>query len=81
MPVFKLKELMGVDLDIVGRFDMWDIDTDIADDSHKRVVGGLNWNILRDAKDMPQIILQIQGQKTVYENEIPDINLLMVQLQ
>jgi len=81
MPIFKLKELMGIDLDMVGRFDMWDINTDIANDGHKRIIGGLNWNILRDAKDRPQIILQIQGQKTIYENEMPDINFLMVQLQ
>ena len=81
MPILKLKELMNVDVDLVGRFDMWDVNADIADDGHKRIIGGLNWNILRDAKDKPQVKLQVQGQKTIYEGPSADNNLLMVQLQ
>jgi len=81
MPILKLKELMNVDVDIVGRFDMWDVNADIADDGHMRFIGGLNWNIVRDSKDKPQVMLQIQGQKTTYESAIADVNLLMVQLQ
>jgi len=81
MPVFKLKELTGIDVDVVGRFDLWDVNTDIVDDGHKRIVGGLNWNILRDVKNKPQIIFQIQGQRTMYEGLTPDANLLMAQLQ
>jgi hypothetical protein len=81
MPVFRLRELINVDVDIVGRFDMWDVDTDIDDDGHTRVIGGLNLNILRNAKDKPQVILQIQGQRTMYEGLTPGVNLLMVQLQ
>jgi len=81
MPILKLKEIMNVDVDIVGRFDMWDVDTGIDDDGHMRIIGGINWNVLRNANNKPQIILQIQGQKTIYETEIPDVNLLMVQLQ
>jgi hypothetical protein len=81
MPILKLKELMNVDVDIVGRFDMWDVNNDADDDGHTRIIGGINWNILRNANDKPQIILQIQGQKMIYESEIPDVNLLMVQLQ
>ena len=81
MPIIKLRELMNTDVDIVGRFDMWDTNTDIDDDGHTRIIGGINWNILRDANDKPQVILQIQGQKLLYENEMPDANLLMVQLQ
>lgn len=81
MPIFSLRELMNVDVDIVGRFDMWDVDADIVDDGHTRIIGGLNWNILRDANDRSQVALQIQGQKTIYESAIPDVNLLMVQLK
>lgn len=81
MPIVKLKELMNVDVDIVGRFDMWDVDADIVDDGHTRIIGGLNWNIIRDAKDRSQVALQIQGQKTIYKSAIPDANLLMVQLK
>jgi hypothetical protein len=81
MPIIKLREMMNVDIDIVGRFDMWDVNTDIDDDGHTRIIGGINWNVLRNADDKPQIILQIQGQKVLYESDVPDVNLLMVQLQ
>jgi hypothetical protein len=81
MPIFKLRELMNIDVDIVGRFDLWDLNTEIADDGHKRIIGGLNWNIIRNEKDKPQVILQIQGQRTMYEGPTPDVNLLMAQLQ
>jgi len=81
MPILKLKEVMNVDVDIVGRFDMWDVDTGVDDDGHMRIIGGINWNVLRNVNNKPQIILQIQGQKIIYETEIPDANLLMVQLQ
>jgi len=81
MPILKLRELMNIDVDLIGRFDMWDENGDIADDGHTRIIGGLNWNIVRDAKDKPQVMLQIQGQKTIYESDMSDINLLMVQLQ
>jgi len=81
-PILKLKELTNVDVDIIGRFDMWDRDAGIADDGHMRIIGGLNWNIVRDAKDKPQVFLQIQGQKTIFEDDImSDITQLMVQLQ
>jgi len=82
MPILKLRELMNIDVDLIGRFDMWDENGDIADDGHTRIIGGLNWNIVRDAKDKPQVFLQIQGQKTIFEDDImSDITQLMVQLQ
>ena len=82
MPILKLRELMGVDVDIIGRFDLWDRYTDMDDDGHKRIIGGLNWNILRNTEDKPQALLQIQMQKTIFESDMmSDITQLMVQLQ
>jgi hypothetical protein len=81
MPIIKLREVVGIDIDVVGRFDMWDVNTDVEDDAHTRVIGGLNWNILRNADDKPQVVLQIQGQKMIYESEMPDLNILRAQLQ
>jgi hypothetical protein len=81
MPILKLRELINIDVDIVGRYDMWDLNVDIEDDGHMRIIGGLNWNIVRDAKDNPQVVLQIQAQKTGYESAAPDVNLLMAQLR
>jgi len=82
MPILKLKSLTNIDVDIVGRFDMWDGNTDVTDDGHMVVIGGLNWNLVRDEKNAPQVFLQIQGEKTIFEDEIKsDINRLMIQLQ
>ncbi len=81
MPIIGLRTIMNVDIDLVGRFDMWDMDTDVADDGHMRIIGGFNWNIVRDANDNPQVYLQIQGEKIRYESARQDLNLLMVQLQ
>ena len=82
MPIIKLGELMNVDVDILGRFDWWDRNTDVTDDSHKRIIGGLNWNVVRDTEDKPQAVLQIQMEKTIFESDITDdITQLMIQLQ
>jgi hypothetical protein len=82
MPIMKLKNLTGIDVDIIGRFDMWDANTDVDDDGHMVIIGGLNWNITRDAKGTPQLFLQIQGERTIFEDDaIDEVNQLMVQLQ
>jgi hypothetical protein len=82
MPILKLKGLTGTDVDIIGRFDMWDGNTDVADDGHLVIIGGLNWNIVRDEKNVPQVFLQIQGEKTMFEDDVmSDINQLIIQLQ
>ncbi len=82
MPVLKLRELMSIDVDLIGRFDLWDINTDVDNDGHNRIIGGLNWNIVRNMEDKPQAVLQIQMEKTIFESDfIDDITQLMIQLQ
>jgi hypothetical protein len=82
MPIIKLKDISNIDLDLVSRFDMWDKNTKLDYDSHKRIIGGLNWNIVRYSKDKPQAMLQIQMEKTIFESELrEDITQLIIQLQ
>jgi hypothetical protein len=82
MPILKLKSLTHIDVDIIGRFDKWDINTGVDDDGHMVIIGGLNWNIVRDTKGTPQVFLQIQGERTIFENDaLDEVNQLMVQLQ
>ena len=81
MSIIKLRELTNIDADIIGRFDMWDINNSVDNDSHMRIIAGLNWNILRDANNIPQTMLQIQAQREIFESNVDDIDRLMVQLQ
>lgn len=82
MPIVKLKEISDIDVDLVGRFDMWDANADVDNDGHKRIIGGLNWNIIRDANDKPRAMLQVQMEKTIFESDLfEDVTQLLVQLQ
>jgi hypothetical protein len=82
MPVIKLKGMTGIDVDILGRFDMWDGNTDVDDDGHMNITAGLNWNLVRDENGAPMVFLQLQGERTMFENDaLDDIDKLMAQLQ
>lgn len=82
MPIIKLKRMAGIDVDILGRFDMWDGNTDADDDGHMNITAGLNWNLVRDEKGAPMVFLQLQGERTMFEDDaIEDIDKLMAQLQ
>jgi hypothetical protein len=82
MPILKLKGMTGIDIDLLGRFDMWDGDTDIDDNGHMNITAGVNWNLIRNEKGSPMVFLQIQGERTMFEDETAlDIDQLMLQLQ
>lgn len=82
MPIFKLAKLTGADVDLVGRYDYWDKNKDVDDDGHSRVTAGLNWNILRDAKNKAVIMLQTNWERTMYEEEGKDPkDLYLIQLR
>lgn len=82
MPILKLKGMTGIDIDLLGRFDMWDGNTDIEDNGHTNITAGVNWNLIRNEKGAPMVFLQIQGERTMFEDEAAlDIDQLMVQLQ
>lgn len=82
MPILKLKGMTGIDIDLLGRFDMWDGNTDIDDNGHTNITAGVNWNLIRNEKGSPMVFMQIQGERTMFEDETAaDIDQLMVQLQ
>lgn len=82
MPIIKLKGMTGIDIDLLGRLDMWDGNTDVDDDGHMNITAGLNWNLVRDEKGSPMVFLQLQGERTIFEDDaIADIDKLMAQLQ
>jgi hypothetical protein len=82
MPIVKLGKLSGVDVDLVGRYDNWDANADVDNDGHSRIIAGFNWNILRDAKGKPQVLLQVNGERTTYEDASKDpVDKLMMQLR
>lgn len=70
MPVISLKDMTGADVQLVGRYDMWDPNTDIDEDGHSRIIAGLNWNVFKD--DNNKVMLQFNVERTMYEAEGSD---------
>ncbi len=82
MPIIKLKGLAGIDVDLLGRFDMWDENADVDDDGNMTITAGLNWNLVRNAKGAPMVFLQLQGARTIFEDDtLGDIDKVMAQIQ
>ena len=82
MPIIKLKGLTGVDVDLLGRFDMWDENTNVDDDGYMTITAGLNWNLVRNSKGKPMVFLQFQGAREMFEDDASsDIDKVMAQLQ
>lgn len=67
MPILNLKKLTGIDLDLIARLDRWDKDTEKSEDAHMRATGGLNWHIMRRAKGKMGVVLQVNWERTMYE--------------
>ncbi len=81
MPVVKLGAYLPLDIDLVGRYDIHDPDTDNDDDSDSTIMAGLNWMLLRDAKNKPQVMVQANYNIKSFEDDSDDINTMMVQLR
>lgn len=80
-PVLYLGKITPVDVDIVARYDSWDPDNSTADDGHSRITGGLNYNIQRDDKNTPQLLIQANFERTMYENGSDPVDNVMLQLR
>ncbi len=48
---------------ILGRYDFYDSNTDVQNNAHNRIIGGLNWHISN------QLLTQLDYQITIYEDE------------
>ncbi len=80
-PVIKLGKMIPLDMDIVGRYDSWDPDKNTANDSHSRITAGMNYNMQRDEKDMPNLFIQANFERTMYEDGSDPIDNVMLQLR
>lgn len=84
MPVIQLGKIMPADIDIIARYDFWDGNTDgaIIDDSYQKIMAGFNYNLMRDSKHKPQLWLQTNYERTMYEDTAKDpVDAVMVQLR
>jgi len=68
MPVIKLKQLIGYDFDFVLRYDWWDANIEMDSYAVSTIIGGLNYNILRDKDGAPNLIMQINWKREIYES-------------
>lgn len=67
MPVLNFKEIAGKDIQLIGRYDMWDPNTDEDDDGHSRIIAGLNWNVFKDNSN--KVMLQLNFERKMFEAE------------
>jgi hypothetical protein len=74
-PKFHLGWLFDHDVEIFGRFDYWDGDTDVEDDGQYLYVGGFNYFFSRMEKGKPGVMLQaafVREQPEVEDGEPTD---------
>jgi len=77
MPVFKVNNM----LDIIARYDIYDPNTDTDNDANNTLIAGLNYNMIRNAKDSPVLFVQANYETTTFEDKSDSINKIMVQLR
>lgn len=69
-------------LDLVLRYDKWDPNSRTADDGWSTLIGGLNWNILFDSQGTPNLFVQTNWQRTMYQDPTKKpLDQIMVQLR
>lgn len=76
MPIIKLNKIASaVDVELVGRYDTFDKNTDAdeTDDSYSRIVAGFNWNLFKNQDDgKPMVFVQTNWERTMYEDTTKD---------
>ncbi|RKX70792.1 hypothetical protein DRP53_03775 [candidate division WOR-3 bacterium] len=68
MPALRLRELTGIDIDLIARLDRWDEDVEEIGDASIRATGGFNWHLLRGKKGKIGVVLQVNWVRTIYED-------------
>ena len=78
MPKYKINNTF----DVLGRYDIYDPNTDNDDDAYSILVLGLNYNVLRDAKNNPTLFFQLNYETKMYEDSDKDpVNQIMLQMR
>jgi len=90
MPIISMKEFLPADLDLIARYDIFDYDSDnddviggSADNSDcNTMIIGTNWNIQRDSKGKPCLMLQANYEKLSFDSSAgKDVDTMMLQLR
>jgi len=78
VPTYKLNNT----LDIVTRYDIYNPNTDIDDNGYNTIMAGLNYYLIKDAKNKPKLFVQANYQIKQFQDDDKDNeNELMVQLR
>ncbi|MDA3885900.1 MAG: hypothetical protein PF638_09940 [Candidatus Delongbacteria bacterium] len=78
MPKYKINNTF----DVLGRYDIYDPNTDNDDDAYNVLVLGVNYNVLRNAKNSPTLFFQLNYETKMYENSDKDpVNQIMLQMR
>lgn len=81
-PKFSLKDLTGIDLELMGRFDFWDPNTDADDDGAYLYLVGFNYFFSREAKGAPGVMLQVVLDRSQPElSDAEPVDKIMAQLR
>jgi len=91
MPIVSLRNMIGTDVELIGRYDQWD-QTDNAADKYLRtdLTAGVNYNFLHDERGNFRMQLQLNYTNRTYDedksaadyaNQMEDSNQLMLQLK
>lgn len=82
MPVLGLPKMLNADIDILLRYDFWDPNDSLTNDAFKKITVGFNWNILRDESFKTILMLQVNAERTFYDDTTKKAtDLIMVQLR
>ena len=77
MPVYNIHDK----IELLARYDIYDPDIDNDNDVENTIIAGLNYYIMRDAKNKPILFVQTNYQMTQFEDDSEDESELLVQLR
>ncbi|MBC8416082.1 MAG: hypothetical protein H8E11_06605 [Candidatus Cloacimonetes bacterium] len=77
MPVYNINDK----IELLARYDIYDPDIDNDNDVENTIIAGLNYFILRDAKNAPKLFIQTNFQMTQFEDDSEDESELLLQLR
>ena len=78
MPTYKLNNK----IDLVGRYDIYDPNTDADDDGKSLMLFGANYHLMRDSKNKPKLMIQANYEiETPEDSDADALNTMMIQLR
>ena len=78
MPVYKINDK----IELLARYDIYDPNIDDDNDVENTIIAGLNYYIMRNAKNKPKLFIQTNFQMTQFEDENEeDVQEVLVQLR